>query len=227
MRVSLPVGLLSYRTKWVSAPSPREHKKSIAEDLGYKRQLPASLKQRRTIMKDKFLKITKVLNEKDAMKNSIIASLQRNRTYKEGTSDTDKRELRKALEDQIRSFAEKYLKPVSDEDHIGNICHICSQIKKQHASILFDSKLRLGTAQKAFNLYLKFLWCLDIKRATPPHCPIDGIILKKAGINGSWTKLDSKDIYLRWIDQIRSVTQKNGFDSIPQWELAIWNSSLV
>jgi hypothetical protein len=46
----------------------------------------------------------------------------------------------------------------------------------QYQGVPSKNLFRVGTAQKALNLYLKYLWCLgEIK--TPPHCPFDrGII---------------------------------------------------
>jgi hypothetical protein len=36
--------------------------------------------------------------------------------------------------------------------------------------------MRIGLAQKALNLYLKYLWCLG-EIHEPPHCPLDSIVL--------------------------------------------------
>lgn len=66
-------------------------------------------------------------------------------------------------------------------------------------------RFRIGLAQKALNLYLKYLWCADLA-ARPPHCPVDAIILAAAGIKDAtpWTKLDSIDEYARLIERLRS-----------------------
>ena len=65
------------------------------------------------------------------------------------------------------------------------------------------------------NLYLKYLWCIDII-CEPPHCPIDKIILNKLkDYKTSWTKMN-KDDYIRAIKKINFV---RGKESIAQWEL--------
>jgi hypothetical protein len=81
--------------------------------------------------------------------------------------------------------------------------------------------LRFGTSQKAFNLYLKFLWRLGYIPA-PPHCPVDGVILRSAGISGSWTQSNSSAEYLRWINALR---QHAGPKSLAEWEYGEWNQN--
>ena len=85
-------------------------------------------------------------------------------------------------------------------------------------------RLRIGTVQKALNLYLKTVWCMEPSWPTPPHCPVDRIILERAGINGSWTKLDSMSTYCEWIERLRKHASGNGFDSVAEWELCAWQS---
>ena len=69
------------------------------------------------------------------------------------------------------------------------------------------------------------------KIQTPPHCPIDGIILnilaKKSSnknqrriFNISWTKLDDIDKYFKIIQEARNIV---GSD-LSSWELKYWSS---
>ncbi len=55
--------------------------------------------------------------------------------------------------------------------------------------ILFGNGFRVGIAQKALNLYLKYLWCLG-KITEPPHCPFDSIIISEIKCNIKWTEMD-------------------------------------
>lgn len=176
-------------------------------------------------MKNYFLKKTGVRSEPDAIRNSLIAALQRNATYKRRASYSDKVKFRKTFADHVMKYALTYCRPVSERKHIRNIIMICNIISKEHGKILLKSKLRFGTAQKAFNLYLKFLWCLDKDIAVPPHCPVDARILRKAGVKGTWTKLDSANTYMSWIKQIKNVAHNSGFNTIQEWELSIWNEN--
>ena len=45
---------------------------------------------------------------------------------------------------------------------------------------------KIGHSQKLLNLMLKYYWCLEWLKYTPPHCPIDRMILvaAKVKING-------------------------------------------
>jgi hypothetical protein len=118
----------------------------------------------------------------------------------------------------LRSEAQNYMVPVSESDHCAAIRRICGNISKACGSSLKDDRLRYGTVQKAFNLYLKFLWKLG-KVAKPPHCPIDSIVLASAGINGSWTKSDCETEYLAWITKLK---EKARSCDLATWEDQIW-----
>lgn len=176
-------------------------------------------------MRDAFLVLTKVQDEVGAMSNSIMAALQHNPTYLQSATDYDKKEFRETLADQVRKYACSYYYTVTEDTHINYMCEICDYISIKHGKFLVNQRLRLGAVQKAFNLYLKFLWCLDQKRADPPHCPVDRIILNHAGINGVWTKLDSVELYRDWVHRLKKVAKESGFNSLQQWELSIWSEA--
>ena len=176
-------------------------------------------------MRDAFLVLTKVEDEVGAMSNSIMAALQHNPTYLQSATDSDKKEFRRTFAEQIKKYASSYFQPITDDVHNNYMCEICDYISIKHENILACQRLRFGTVQKAFNLYLKFLWCLDQNRADPPHCPVDRIILNHAGINGVWTKLDSVGLYNDWIHRLKKVAKESGFSSLQQWELSIWSKA--
>jgi len=176
-------------------------------------------------MKNKFIEMTKVKGEADAMSNSIMAALQHNQTYLQNTSATDRAVFRESFANQIKRFAINYNKVVSDNIHNDNIIKICDEISARHGNVLINSRLKFRTTQKAFNLYLKFLWCLDQNRAVPPHSPVDRIILNHVGLKGAWTKLEPVDLYMSWINVLKQVAKKGGFNSLQEWELSIWNKN--
>ena len=84
--------------------------------------------------------------------------------------------------------------------------------------VLVGDRLRYGTSQKAFNLYLKYLWRLG-QIPSPPHCPVDRIVLANAGIDGTWTESDSEGEYRKWIAVLRSKANPL---SLAEWEYRIW-----
>jgi hypothetical protein len=168
-----------------------------------------------------FLKSVGVQNESEAIKNSVIAAFQRNRVYKGKTfiSLIDRKKLQCALRSEMRGLASSYSQVVSEDVHCGNIQNLAEKLTEQFREILDDNRFKIGTAQKALNLYLKFLWCLGVHQQEPPHCPLDGIILKKAKIYEAWTKLDSMDSYRQWVGSIRALAQPQ---SLSEWELKYW-----
>jgi hypothetical protein len=75
-------------------------------------------------------------------------------------------------------YAEFYKKKINTYEHIEKISKIKDILTNEFKGILNNNTLRFGVAQKMFNLYLKFLWCIG-EIVTPPHCPIDGIVKTK------------------------------------------------
>jgi hypothetical protein len=169
-------------------------------------------------MKELFLKVDGVGSEEQAIGSSIGAALQRNRVYKNDEHYEIREQFRSNWADLIRKEAKAYgkpLRPISDEEHCAAIERICGNLSAQFGEILSGGRLRFGTSQKAFNLYLKYLWALgEIER--PPHCPIDSIILARIGFADSWTKSDSPEDYMRWINKIREQM------TLADWENDVW-----
>jgi hypothetical protein len=173
-------------------------------------------------MRDDFLKRVDVSDSDDAIKNSLQASLQRNRTYKAKTSAEQRAQFRSAWACLIIEAADGYRKGgVGDCVHCDLIEKIASTLSREYSSILNDGKLRFGTSQKALNLYLKFLWRLG-SIPPPPHCPVDRVILKVGGISDSWTRCDSKNQYIGWIQKLRKKAEYDGL-SLGDWEYKYWN----
>ena len=169
--------------------------------------------------KDRFLVRTRVHSQQAALDNALAAALQHNRTYST-LFGTARAGFRSSLKGQLLDRGLLYCSPVSDEAHVANIEGIAEALSEKHHEILEGGRLRIGTAQKALNLYLKFMWCLDPYRPTPPHCPVDGVVLAAARIPGAWTRLDLLELYLDWIRQLRTLAS--------EWATPIWqNGSLI
>jgi hypothetical protein len=170
-------------------------------------------------MKDPFLTKVLVSCEADAMRNSLRAALQHNPFYCCGIPNKQRSEIRKDWASVIIACIGSYKNAVTEEKHIEHIDYIARSISDKHKRSLRGGRLRIGTSQEAFNLYLKFLWRLG-KIATPPHCPVDGIILKSAKVLGSWTASDSIDDYRKWIIELKKVASPQ---SLADWEYELWN----
>ena len=151
--------------------------------------------------------------------NAILAALQRNKTYDSG--DIDSGPFRAAFADQLILQNDRSSTAVEDCDVIKQIA---DNLSAEFGAILIGRQLRIGTVQKGLNLYLKTVWCMESGWPTPPHCPIDRKILEVAGINESWTKLDSLATYCVWIEKLRARALGEGFKNLAEWELCVWQS---
>jgi hypothetical protein len=46
-------------------------------------------------------------------------------------------------------------------------------------------------------------------------------VLRKARINGAWTKCETKDEYMGWIRKLRAEAQREGLQ-LTDWENKVW-----
>ncbi len=169
-------------------------------------------------MNDLFLKVDGVREEPEAMTWSINSALQRNKVYTSTGDNGGRAEFRNEWAKLMRKESEPYRQPafsVSDDQHCAAIGRISDELSRRFGKYLSDGRLRFGTSQKAFNLYLKYLWAMGVA-AMPPHCPIDRVVLERLGIDACWTKSDSRDEYMEWINEIRKRVQ------VAEWENEVW-----
>lgn len=154
---------------------------------------------------------------------TLSATVQRSVTYQKNTVEKDRIDFRRNLQTLLMSLSSQYRKPVSEAAHCENIEALAKEITKKFGSILHGRRFRIGSAQKALNLYLKYLWCLG-RIELPPHCPIDSIILdeiaKESGSPKiSWTKLDSITQYEEIICKAKKIA---GRLPLSEWELELY-----
>jgi hypothetical protein len=174
-------------------------------------------------MSDLFLEADGVVSEATALSMSLRGALQRNRTYRPGVTDSKRKlvcaEWKKLISGASQCYAHSS-QTVSDNEHCQAIGRISEEISRSFADSLFEGRLRFGSSQKALNLYLKYMWRLNIDTyPPPPHCPIDGIVLAEAGISGSWTRCDSAQEYMSWIDGLRKEAKT---PRLAEWEYHVW-----
>jgi hypothetical protein len=140
-------------------------------------------------------------------------------------------DLRRSLAAQLRGIAAEYTRAVEPEQHKQNIQRIAESLTFQFKdkATLRDNGFRIGIAQKALNLYLKYLWCLD-RIVMPPHCPLDSRIITDLPLtlqerqDLQWTRLDSIDGYQRLVDAGIQRMSEKGYSSLSEWELHEFNS---
>lgn len=155
---------------------------------------------------------------------TLAGTVQRGKVYRREATTSERNRFRLALRAALENLAEQYRAPVNDDRHVTNIKNLAQTLSKQYPQALTGSRFRIGSAQKALNLYLKMLWCFD-RIPTPPHCPFDAIVLSH--VPGCellrWTQLDSLPEYRRIVRCARSET--NGV-SLAEWELHLYTAAL-
>ncbi len=146
----------------------------------------------------------------------------------EKASEADRARFHDALDGKLRELASRYLgaSPVDDEQHIRNIRELREYLSERFADCLNKGSLTFGVAQKALNVYLKYLWCAGRLQTDPPHCPFDSVILKalrnadRQTPNAKWTEA-SEEVYRKWVKQAKEcAAARNG--SLNRWELAVY-----
>jgi hypothetical protein len=181
-------------------------------------------------MSDPFLIVTGVRDERRAMAESLKSALQQrqNTVYSRPEFGDERTRFRDALAQLIRSEAARYRQAsrVTDAEHCEAIRRISDGLSIRYGHIfLTKRRFRYGTAQKALNLYLKFLWRLgQLGSGKPPHCPVDGVVLKAARLAGMWTHSDDQQEYMRWIEGIRKVASPL---DLADWEYGIWQRQQI
>jgi hypothetical protein len=156
---------------------------------------------------------------------TLAAVSQRGAVYRPTLREEQRRPLHKTLRELLSALSPQYVNgAVSEERHAANIEHIAKTVTTRHGDVLHNGSFRIGNAQKALNLHLKYLWCRN-QIPTPPHCPFDARILAK--IPGwktrRWTRLDSIDEYKQLVAAAQSAVVAAGKSSLAEWELAVYN----
>jgi hypothetical protein len=166
----------------------------------------------------------------DYLAQSVTASLQHSKTYKAHVTPADRDNFRTSLRRQLHGMASRGYNTmeVDDDTHVENICNLSRTLSDRHRDILEGKRFRIGSAQKALNLYLKYLWCQG-EIQTPPHCPLDaGVIatLSAAHRKCLWTQLDDIVKYNSMIADAKINAKATGI-SLAEWELNLWNKTYV
>ncbi|WP_047549076.1 hypothetical protein [Psychroserpens sp. Hel_I_66] len=142
---------------------------------------------------------------------TIGGAFQRANVYKQNVLEKDKKEFKSKLKGYIDdTFISSYKQGnVCDAIHIENI----ESIQKYTANfdkLLTNGQFNFGVSQKLLNLYLKYLWCLDII-LEPPHFPVDRIVqqkLKSKPIK-AWTKIETSKEYMSIINFAKTKINPN------------------
>jgi hypothetical protein len=154
---------------------------------------------------------------------TLMATVQRGKVYSAGATEGQKDAVRQTLRSELEQLTPNYREAVPETQHVENIASLANRLSAQHSHALDKGRFRIGSAQKALNLHLKYLWCLDLI-SLPPHCPFDAIVLSR--IPGCsdvrWTALDSLEEYEKIVRAARAVACDC---PLPLWELRLYNAA--
>ena len=106
----------------------------------------------------------------------LQATVQRAKIYESGSSERARVQFRAGLQCFLDEAAPSYSAPVSDEAHIERIVALAAALTRDNSPALREGRFRIGPAQKALNLFLKYQWCSGWI-GVPPHCPFDARII--------------------------------------------------
>ena len=157
---------------------------------------------------------------------TISASFARAKVYTSESgvkiTDNQKNDFKKALFKCVEGLVEtEYLnRNINEVEHIKNIQKLQECVNAEHISILPEKGLKFGVAQKLLNLYLKYLWCSNKLKYSPPHFPLDRLI-QENNVRVNWTdlKCDEK----KYSEVINDLCKGEGK---AEWELVKYNSFL-
>lgn len=155
---------------------------------------------------------------------TLAATVQRAHVYAEGLSEADRAPLRASLRTKLQDLRPTYAAPAPEAQHLTNIRQLADELSAEHPLLLREGRFRIGPAQKALNLYIKYLWCAGLQNVPPPHCPFDFFVIRHLGLNIRWTELDSMEGYQQLITAARERAHGAG---LAQWELGLYNQLMT
>jgi hypothetical protein len=161
--------------------------------------------------------------ESEVLTLSILGALGRSGTYRKGASESDGCAFRTQLRCLLVELAQRYTASITEDEHVNNIQALANQLTATHGAVLAGGRLRFGIAQKALNLYLKYLWCLGCI-PLPPHCPFDSIVISALSLESpcAWTALETKEEYVKLVV---AAKRKAGAEPLACWELRLWQQA--
>jgi hypothetical protein len=163
-------------------------------------------------LKDEFFSLT------------LMGTVQRADVYARDSDSRARNAFQRALRRRLEELAPRYRKQVTEEEHIKNIKELSEKVSAEHGDALMNRRFRIGPAQKALNLYLKYLWCIG-EIPPPPHCPFDYWIIQEVlGLDMKWTCLDDFAEYWQLVEAARKKAKAHGL-SLPEWELKLYNET--
>ena len=155
---------------------------------------------------------------------TLMATVQRAGVYRPDSPERKRKKFQSALQSAVGANCARLQSESFGRCSIQNILGLSTHLSAEHEGVLDRGRFRIGTAQKALNLYLKYLWCLG-EISEPPHCPFDFQIIGtlRAYAGPSWTVLDTEQDYRNLVKAAKTTAQGA---SLAAWELETYNTKL-
>ena len=161
--------------------------------------------------------------EAELFQLTVGAVTQRGSVYAPGLSEKARRPVHETLRQLLVDVSPQYDSGgITDERHMENIDQIAQAITLRHVALLRDGRFRIGSAQKALNLHLKYRWCLR-QIPMPPHCPFDAYVLRAIPAwRTPWTRIES---IRQYADLVTAARAAAGRQALAEWELSLYNAA--
>lgn len=159
----------------------------------------------------------------NALTKSISAAVQHNQLYSNSVTLIERRNIREFWSKKLLELFEKYANTMCTEEVYESEIISLKQTLNQQFQDRID--FRISHAQKSISVFFKHLWCME-KIETPPQCPVDRTILKRAGAGvneQSWGYIDDINIHRQKISLIKAQSIRDGIKNIACWELKMFN----
>ena len=162
-----------------------------------------------------------------AVTSGVKAASQHNALYARSSSSVQRALIRNDWKRLLRATASSYTEPVDSAEYECHVQALADEMNTRHSMLLrhadelpqgVTAGFRISHAQKSLSVYLKHLWCMGII-AMPPECPVDRVVLRKAGATGSWTRVGTLDEHR---SMIAALEQCAGDASLAEWELLVF-----
>jgi hypothetical protein len=153
----------------------------------------------------------------EALSAAVAAAFMHGSIYEKSCPDSDRLRVREGLKVLLLELGVTYGTKIEDEDHVKNIESLADAMTADYPECLRENRFRIGIAQKALNLYLKYLWCHG-EIPTPPHCPFDSAIigLLPPKVRKPYIKVDDINDYVAWVEETKELAKGK---PLAVWEL--------
>lgn len=186
-------------------------------------------------LRDRFLERTnKPRTRNRAKAASVAAASQHNLLYSPGTAARERGEVRAHWKLTLDELAAEYTRSVPLSRYERDVEALKAEMNREFASFFYagehpryryDPGFRVSHAQKSLSIYLKHLWCLgEVDR--PPACPVDSIVLRRAGLVGQqtrWAFVNTIEQHRLQIGMLEDRATEAGL-SLADWELGAWDA---